>query len=73
MACFKQTKCTDNVMLRVHQDSNFIVAIVTVASDKGKLAIDKMKLYLRFKATFGPDAYFRKVLTYLANCMDIFL
>ena len=44
-----------------------------MASDKGKLAMDKMKLYLKSKATFGPNWYFRKAHTYLTNCMNFWL
>ena len=33
-----------------------------MASDKGKMAMDKMKLYFKSKAH-----------TYLTNCMDVFL
>ena len=44
-----------------------------MASDKGEMAMDKMKLHLKSEAIFSPDEYFRKARTYLANCMDIFL
>ena len=43
-----------------------------MASDNGKMAMDKMKLYLTSKVTFGPDSYFRrKHATYLVNCMNL--
>ena len=32
-----------------------------------------MKLYLKSKATFGSDGYFRKARTYLANCINFWL
>ena len=55
------------------QGSNFIVAILAMAFNNGKMAMDKMKLYLKSEATFDPNGYFRKACIYLANCMDIFL
>ena len=33
----------------------YIMAIMAVASNKEKVIMDKMKLYLKSKATFGPD------------------
>ena len=42
------------------------MAIVAMASDKQKMAKDKMKLYLKFKPTFGPDGYFRKAHTHIS-------
>ena len=50
--------------------SNFIVAMV---SDKGKMAMNKMKLYLKSKATFGLDGQFTKAHLYLANCLHFWL
>ena len=44
-----------------------------MASDKGKMAMDKMKLYFKSKATFGLNGCFRKAHTYLINCMDLCL
>ena len=49
------------------------MVIRAIASDKGKMAMDKMKLYFKSKASFGPNEYFKKAHTYLANCMDILL
>ena len=37
------------------------------------MAMDKMKLYVKSKATFSPNVYFWKACTYLTKCMDIFL
>ena len=37
------------------------------------MTMDKMKLYLKCKANFGPDGYFRKAHTYLTHCMDVWL
>ena len=63
------------------QGSNFIVAIMVMASDKGKMAIDKMKLDLKSQdhlkyplgPRFGPSGYFRKACTCLTSYKDIFL
>ena len=55
------------------QGSNFIMAIMAMSSDKNKMAMDKMKLYLKLKATFGPNGYFRKAHTYLGNCINFWL
>lgn len=52
------------------QGSNFIVA---VGYDKGKMVMDKVKLYLESKATFGLYRYFRKAHRHLANCMNFWL
>lgn len=38
----------------------FVMAIMTLASDEEKMAMDKVKLYLIFKATFCLNGYFRK-------------
>ena len=62
----------DQVVIVYLQSSNFIMAIMTMASDKGKMA-EKMKLYRKSTATFGPNQHFRKVSTYLTNFMDVFL
>ena len=62
---FQQTN-----FISITQGSNFIIAIVAMASNRGKMAIDKEKLCLKSKATFSPDEYLRKLHTCLANCID---
>ena len=57
------------VSLKV-QGSNFIVAM---ASDKGEMAMNKMKFYLKFKATFSLDGHFRKLHMYLGDCLNFLL
>ena len=49
------------------------MAMIVMAPDKGKMAMDEMKLYLKSKATFDPNEYFRKAHMYLTNCMDFWL
>ena len=44
-----------------------------MASDKGKMAMDKMKLYLKSKVSFGPDGYYRKAHKHLVNHFNFWL
>ena len=49
------------------------MAIVAMASDQGKMTMDKMKLNIKFKFTFGTDEYLRKKRTYLVNSINFWL
>lgn len=56
-----------------YQHSNFIVAIMVIAAEEGKLAMYKMKLYSKCKASFGSYVYLRKAHAYFVNCPNFWL